>query len=61
MSITVIDSTNLGTPYQCPLCMRLFYFDNDYTKHRCVARGRKINLSNKIVKLENIKIRRKKK
>lgn len=44
MSLTLVESAELGTPYQCPLCMRLFYFDNDYIRHKCVARHRKIDL-----------------
>ena len=37
MSVTIVNSTDLETQYQCPLCRRLFYFDNDYIKHKCVA------------------------
>ena len=29
-------------PFQCPLCMRFFYFDQDYIKHKCVAKRNKI-------------------
>lgn len=62
MSVMVVESTDLGTPYQCPMCRRLFYFDNDYTRHKCSARERKIkNLNRKIMALENIKVRRKRK
>ena len=25
-------------PFQCPVCTRLFYFDNDYIKHKCIAK-----------------------
>ena len=47
MSITVVESTELAAPYECPLCRRLFYFENDYVKHKCVARKNKINLGAK--------------
>ena len=47
MSITIMDSIDLGIPYECPMCRRLFYFENDYVKHKCVAKYRKINLGKK--------------
>ena len=37
MGITLVNSADLGTPFQCPLCRRIFYFDNDYIKHKCIA------------------------
>jgi len=37
MTALVINSNDLGTPYQCPLCWRLFYFEGDYVKHKCIA------------------------
>ncbi|MBS3167969.1 hypothetical protein J4216_02510 [Candidatus Woesearchaeota archaeon] len=37
MSVTIVESTNLGTPFQCPLCRRFFYFEQDYIKHKCAA------------------------
>jgi len=24
-------------PFQCPVCTRLFYFDNDYIRHKCIG------------------------
>ena len=44
MSVTVLESNQLGNPYECPLCWRLFYFENDYVKHKCAAKKRKIKL-----------------
>lgn len=45
MSVMVVNSADLGNPYECPLCWRLFYFENDYVKHKCSAakdnRGRR--------------------
>ncbi len=35
MTITIVNSTDLSTPFQCPVCMGLFYFEQDYTKHKC--------------------------
>ena len=61
MSITITESTELGTPYECPMCRRLFYFENDYVKHKCIAKSRKLNLSRKIINLEEIKVRRQRK
>ena len=40
---TVVESQiMLERPHQCPLCRRLFYFDNDYVNHKCVAKGEKL-------------------
>ena len=35
MAITIVDSHDLTNPFQCPICMGLFYFENDYVKHKC--------------------------
>lgn len=37
MTVTIVNSTQLGATFQCPLCRRLFYFDTDYIKHKCIA------------------------
>ena len=42
MSVMVVNSDDLGTPFQCPLCRRLFYFDHDYVKHKCIAKSRRM-------------------
>lgn len=42
MTVTVVNSMEIESTYQCPLCRRLFYFDNDYIKHKCIAlKGRR--------------------
>ncbi len=39
MSLMVIEnSSTLGTPFECPICAGIFYFDNDYIKHKCKRR-----------------------
>lgn len=47
MSLTIVNSSDLGTPYECPLCRRMFYFEGDYVNHKCIAvkdnRGRRPN------------------
>ncbi len=35
MTVTIVDSHDLTNPFQCPICMGLFYFENDYVKHKC--------------------------
>jgi len=35
MGITIVESGSLTTPFECPICMGIFYFDNDYVKHKC--------------------------
>ncbi len=42
MTITVVESGELSVTYQCPLCRRLFYFDNDYIRHKCIAKRKKL-------------------
>ena len=43
MSVTIVNSNDLGNPYECPLCRRLFYFEGDYVKHKCSARRKKLS------------------
>jgi len=41
MSATIIeDSSSLGIPFECPVCLGIFYFDNDYIKHKCRRKKR---------------------
>ena len=47
MTVTILEANQLGNPYECPLCWRLFYFENDYVKHKCAARKLKIDLGRK--------------
>jgi len=42
MAITIVESADLNVTYQCPLCKRFFYFDNDYIKHKCAAKRKKL-------------------
>ncbi len=42
MSVTIVNSNDLGNPYECPLCRRLFYYEGDYVKHKCIARRKKL-------------------
>ena len=47
MSLTLVETEQLSNPFQCPLCWRLFYFENDYANHKCIASKSKIKSGGK--------------